>query len=399
MLLEEGSSSDDDSDGWDGHARPAASPTGKNRLKLLPAIVEDTGADVVESEVAKAVAGAALCDLSRLQLSDLPPRLAACVALQELCARENKLRVVPVAVVAPLHALRIADFSNNDLTAVPLALFQLPLLESLLLDHNRVSSLPITESPENAAAMRCSRLHTVGLEWNVLDKFPTPLLERCPELRNLYLAENLHVQALPAAEVWRSVRGPLQVKIDNRPKLMQAVESMRLEDRGVFPTIEVVWNKIYPDRVLDFLYLGSLRTAQAVEVYRDLNIGFVLTAGRHLQVKLDEGMEQLELAVDDLPGEDMSPFFTEAFAIIGRAKAAGRGILIHCFAGLSRSVTLTVAYLMHELYPLSRDDALALVRQSRPSANPNAGFLKGLQRWEAELKFRHGDGPAPSGAP
>ena len=154
--------------------------------------------------------------------------------------------------------------------------------------------------------------------------------------------------------------------------------------------LEITWNKIYPDKVLDFLYLGSLRTAQCPEVYQDLDIGFILTAGRHLQVKIGESMEQLELGIDDLPGEDMKPFFKEAFDFIERARAAKRGILIHCFAGMSRSVTFTAAYLMHMMYPMTRDEALHLIRQSRPAAKPNDGFMRGLLEWEAILKKERG---------
>ena len=52
-------------------------------------------------------------------------------------------------------------------------------------------------------------------------------------------------------------------------------------------------------------------------------------------------------------------------------------MLVHCFAGQSRSVALVLAYLVMER-GLRLEDALALVRKARPGACPNAGFMRQL---------------------
>ena len=59
-------------------------------------------------------------------------------------------------------------------------------------------------------------------------------------------------------------------------------------------------------------------------------------------------------------------------------------ILVHCFAGRSRSVAIILAYLMYKLrVPLSV--ALLHVRQFRANANPNNGFINQLKAFEYEL--------------
>ncbi len=59
-------------------------------------------------------------------------------------------------------------------------------------------------------------------------------------------------------------------------------------------------------------------------------------------------------------------------------------ILVHCFAGRSRSVAIILAYLMYKLrIPLSV--ALLHVRQFRANANPNNGFINQLKAFEYEL--------------
>ncbi len=53
----------------------------------------------------------------------------------------------------------------------------------------------------------------------------------------------------------------------------------------------------------------------------------------------------------------------------GRRKG---GVLVHCYAGQSRSVALVLAYLCSALR-MQLSDAYKLVLSARPSARPNSG--------------------------
>lgn len=57
----------------------------------------------------------------------------------------------------------------------------------------------------------------------------------------------------------------------------------------------------------------------------------------------------------------------------------GGNIYVHCAAGVSRASYMDIAIHCIALH-LSANDALALIRQYRPIANPNSGFLAQLQR-------------------
>lgn len=67
------------------------------------------------------------------------------------------------------------------------------------------------------------------------------------------------------------------------------------------------------------------------------------------------------------------------------SKEDGR-VLVHCRAGRSRSVSITAAYMMHKDKSLSVEKALKKIRERRPNADPNAGFLKQLKALEIELQ-------------
>ena len=59
-------------------------------------------------------------------------------------------------------------------------------------------------------------------------------------------------------------------------------------------------------------------------------------------------------------------------------------VLVHCVQGVSRSVSMVIAYLMkHKKW--SYDQALAFVRSKRPQAKPNPAFAAQLQQYERRL--------------
>jgi dual specificity phosphatase 12 len=81
--------------------------------------------------------------------------------------------------------------------------------------------------------------------------------------------------------------------------------------------------------------------------------------------------------VDDTTDAPIFKHFDKAHSIIRKALAEGNRVLVHCAAGVSRSVTLVAAYLIIEK-GMSADAALRLIRTGRKNANPNEGFRKQL---------------------
>lgn len=69
---------------------------------------------------------------------------------------------------------------------------------------------------------------------------------------------------------------------------------------------------------------------------------------------------------------------------------------MHCLAGISRSVTVTVAYLMQKLN-LSLNDAYDLVKQKKSNISPNFNFMGQLLDFEKSLGLSRGSQRPPSG--
>ena len=143
-----------------------------------------------------------------------------------------------------------------------------------------------------------------------------------------------------------------------------------------------VWNKIWPDKVLDYMYIGSLRSAQTTTIYEQESIKYVVTCGRNMQINT-AGVVRLELGVEDVEGESLLPHFDAFRHFVESSKGRGN-VLVHCFAGLSRSATMVLSYLVsHEGMRL--DDAMAKLVSIRPNVHPNATFMKELLALDASL--------------
>lgn len=87
------------------------------------------------------------------------------------------------------------------------------------------------------------------------------------------------------------------------------------------------------------------------------------------------------IMASDTPDQNLSQYFSVCNDFIHAARLRDGNVLIHCLAGMSRSVTVAVAYIM-SVTQLSWKEALKVVRSGRSVANPNLGFQVQLQDYE-----------------
>ncbi|XP_008295729.1 dual specificity protein phosphatase 22-B [Stegastes partitus] len=134
-------------------------------------------------------------------------------------------------------------------------------------------------------------------------------------------------------------------------------------------------NKVLPD-----LYLGNFKDARDREQLARNNITHILSIHDSAAPILQE-MTYLCISAADLPTQNLTQHFKESITFMHESRLKGEGCLVHCLAGVSRSVTLVVAYIM-TVTGLGWQEALAAVRVARPCAGPNLGFQRQLQEFE-----------------
>ncbi|GKV38584.1 hypothetical protein SLEP1_g46474 [Rubroshorea leprosula] len=135
-----------------------------------------------------------------------------------------------------------------------------------------------------------------------------------------------------------------------------------------------------PCQIEEGLFLGSIGAANNKNALKSSNITHVLTVASSLRPAHTN-----DFVYKVIPDTNITQYFDECFDFIDEAKQRGSGVLVHCFVGRSRSVTIVVAYLMKKR-GMSPSQALEYVKSKRPQAAPKSGFLSQLQEFEKSLQ-------------
>ena len=139
--------------------------------------------------------------------------------------------------------------------------------------------------------------------------------------------------------------------------------------------------------ITPYMFLGGERNAHNhKELTYRTRVGFVLNAAWEVPNFFRDQLEYLHLPFQDFADQAgaMALALNRTLVFIDRARAHGSNVLVHCVAGISRSSTIVMHYLIRrEGWTLKR--AYEHVLNLRPIIRPNAGFFKELQRIDIEV--------------
>ncbi|CAG5136200.1 unnamed protein product [Candidula unifasciata] len=138
-------------------------------------------------------------------------------------------------------------------------------------------------------------------------------------------------------------------------------------------------------QVLPFLYLGNERDAMDLSRLKSLNISYVLNVTSHVPQYYDEqGINYKRIPASDSGQQNLKQYFEEAIEYIDDARQNNAKVLIHCHAGVSRSATITIAYLLKHT-KMAMADAYKFVKGKRAIISPNFNFMGQLLEFEQDL--------------
>lgn len=129
--------------------------------------------------------------------------------------------------------------------------------------------------------------------------------------------------------------------------------------------------------VRPFLLLSSQDVAHDLETLRRHQVTHVLNVAYGVHNPFEEKLIYKTLPILDVPQTDIRTFLEECSQFIDQARDQSGVVLVHCNAGVSRSVSVVIGYLMTR-EKLSFADAFSQVKSARPSARPNEGFYQQL---------------------
>lgn len=140
-----------------------------------------------------------------------------------------------------------------------------------------------------------------------------------------------------------------------------------------------------PSQLLPHLYVSGAVPASAHHVLHHLGITHILNATDDLpEPPATSGFIFERVALRDQEDEPIAERFSHAHDFIEEARLGGGKVLLHCHEGISRSITLALAYLMRT-QGWTMKEAMDFVVERRSAASPNAGFAAALSDLEEDL--------------
>lgn len=136
------------------------------------------------------------------------------------------------------------------------------------------------------------------------------------------------------------------------------------------------------------VYLGGL---EALHQLQGIQAVVSALSSHYNEQDLDQlitkSRAHLRLVVDDDPDENLERYFQYTADWIERHVQEGNNVLVHCAAGMSRSATILINYMLVYLPEFqSVQEALEYVREYRPIVHPNRGFMKQLEHAQRERR-------------
>lgn len=144
------------------------------------------------------------------------------------------------------------------------------------------------------------------------------------------------------------------------------------------------------------LFVGDLASASNCEAMKEQGITHVVSIINGAFELFPDSFKYKLIHINDDPWSDIGKFFDETNEFIDEALSNPETkIIVHCQRGISRSVTLVLAYMLYKAnstkqIPLDEidqtiKDILKEIKAHRPIAEPNKGFVDSLKQYIVKL--------------
>ncbi|XP_058848629.1 dual specificity protein phosphatase 22-A isoform X2 [Acipenser ruthenus] len=137
------------------------------------------------------------------------------------------------------------------------------------------------------------------------------------------------------------------------------------------------------NKVVDGLYLGNIRDSEDKDSLAKNGVTHILSVYNNAKPVLQD-MTYLCIQASDSSSQNLVQHFKECISFIHESRLSGGACLVHCLAGVSRSTTVVVAYLM-TVTNFSWEECLSAVKAVRSFVGPNFGFQQQLQEFQMTL--------------
>ena len=164
-------------------------------------------------------------------------------------------------------------------------------------------------------------------------------------------------------------------------------EDYNLKDSERKKIISDYYSKHLSEVIPNFLYISSYNATKNKSLLEKNKITHIINCAADFCENVFESENKytyLSFYLKDHVSENIECIFYECIKFIENVKEKGGRVLVHCIQGISRSVTLVMAYLIYK-NKLTYDKAFNIVQSKREISSPNFGFSIQLQNFYLRL--------------
>lgn len=136
------------------------------------------------------------------------------------------------------------------------------------------------------------------------------------------------------------------------------------------------------NQITQNIHLGNINSPVNESYIKKHNIRYVINLSTLSYDKI-EGVSYLDIPISDIPNANISAYFPLTNIYIDTAIKLNSSVLIHCYAGISRSTTIVIAYLISK--GMNMSNAYNMVKMKRSIINPNSGFMNQLINYDKNI--------------
>ena len=147
----------------------------------------------------------------------------------------------------------------------------------------------------------------------------------------------------------------------------------------------------------DWLYLGGVNNAENVTKLKEAKINYVINMDSgfiNVQYPKSMNMNALNIDAEDIDTYDITQHFEQCFNFMDECYKNGGKMLLHCYAGMNRSVAICIAYLLqsnHDIQEINAAekkllDIVEYIKHKRGQILTNIGFQKQLIQYAKSIK-------------
>jgi len=155
-----------------------------------------------------------------------------------------------------------------------------------------------------------------------------------------------------------------------------------------FNMIDKINNFTIISQITDNIYLSGVLGANDKKSLDKNNITEIINCTKNIPNYFENKLNShnvpynyLRIPVDDTMGQNIEQYFNITFDTIDKSIKDNKKILIHCFAGISRSATILIAYFMKK-NNWDYTTAYNLIKSKRSIIKPNRDFIKNLNNFK-----------------